>query len=396
MSELVLATENAEFEARVRDAFGGDLDGPLRYWRDDLIDDPGACVRALANGGTRVVTLGPGIPEQAALTLARQFDEQRPDISVLIVAPPSTDLLRSALRAGARDVISPESPAEELHEALDRAFEAAMNRSGAFDAESDGDNRRVIVTLCPKGGVGKTTLSTNLALGLAKAAPGEVVILDLDLQFGDVASALGLLPDLSFTDATRALDVLDATTLKAHLTAHPDGLFVLCAPPTPTDSDRLTVEHVEHVVRLLSDSFRYVVIDTPSGLDENTLAALEFATDLVLLSATDIPSIRSTRKEIDALRVIGKPQQQWHVVLNRADAKTGLTIPVVEQALGVTVDVAIPSSRAVPVSLNQGEPVIASDPRAPVSLAMQQIVSRFAPVRETASAGRTANLFRRR
>jgi len=394
MTGLVLATENAEFEARVRDAFGGELDGPLRYWRDDLLDDPRECVRALANGGTRVVALGPGLPEEQALQLAQTFDEQRPDISVLIVAKPSTGLLRSALRAGARDVISPETPAAELHEAIERAFTTAANRGSADDDE--GSDRRVIVTLCPKGGAGKTTLSSNLALGLAKAVPGDTVILDLDLQFGDVASALGLMPELTFSDATRALDVLDATTLKAHLTSHPAGLFALCAPLSPTDADHLTPAHVERVVRLLADSFRYVIVDTPSGLDENTLAAMEFATDLILLSATDIPSIRSTRKEIDALRVIGKPQQQWHVVLNRADAKTGLTIPVVEQALGVKVDVAIPSSRAVPLSLNQGEPVIASDPRATVSLAMQQIVSRFAPVAAAPTSGRSNSPFWRR
>ncbi len=186
MTGLVLATENAEFEARVRDAFDGELDGPLRYWRDDLLDDPRECVRALANGGTRVVALGPGLSEDQALQLAQTFDEQRPDISVLIVAKPSTGLLRSALRAGARDVISPETPSAELHEAIERAFTTAANRGNADDDE--GSDRRVIVTLCPKGGAGKTTLSSNLALGLAKAVPGDTVILDLDLQFGDVAS----------------------------------------------------------------------------------------------------------------------------------------------------------------------------------------------------------------
>jgi pilus assembly protein CpaE len=301
---------------------------------------------------------------------------------------------------GARDVIAPDAPAPELRAALERAFETASHRKEIFDTNDDeaADTPRVIISLCPKGGAGKTTLSTNLALGLAKAAPGEVVIVDLDLQFGDVASALGLRPELSFADATRSLDALDATTLKAHLTSHPDELFVLCAPASPTEADDLTVAHVERVLTLLVQSFKYVVIDTGSGLDESTLAALEFATDLLLLSATDVPSVRSTRKEIDALRVIGKPNQQWHFVLNRADAKTGLTIPAIEKAVGVSVDVAIPSSRAVPVSLNQGEPVISADPRSTVSLAMQQLVSRFAPPSDPSENGngKGGGIFRRR
>ena len=128
-------------------------------------------------------------------------------------------------------------------------------------------------------------------------------------------------PDLSFADATRSLDTLDATSLKANLTAHPDEqLFVLCAPATPAEADELNVKQVERVIELLMESFKYVVIDTASGLDENTLAALEYATDLILLSATDVPSVRATLKEIDALRSIGNSHQRWHFVLNRADA----------------------------------------------------------------------------
>ena len=191
-----------------------------------------------------------------------------------------------------------------------------------------------------------------------------MVIVDLDVQFGDVASALGLRPELTFADAVRSVDTLDATSLKAHLTVHPRRTCSCSArrrrPPRPTTS---RIEQVERVLELLTQSFKYVVIDTASGLDEYTLAALEYATDLLLISATDVPSIRATVKEIEALRVIGKPQHLWHFVLNRADARTGLTIPAIERTVGINVDVAIPSSRSVPLSLNQGEPLVLSDPR---------------------------------
>ncbi len=330
--------------------------------------------------------------------MRRAFDRDRPDISVVIVAKPTEQFLQSALRSGARDVVAPDSPPQALRDALDRAFEAAANRRMAFDAdEVEIDTPRVVISLCPKGGAGKTTVSTNLALGLAHAAPGEVVIIDLDLQFGDVSSALGLNPEHSFADAIRDFEKLDAPALKAYLTPHPTGLFVLCAPATPTEADDLTPEHVERVVSLLAESFRYVVIDTPSGLDEITLAALELASDLVLLSATDVPSVRSTRKEIDALKVIGKPSQQWHFVLNRADARTGLTVGAIETAVGVKVDVAIPSSRSVPVSLNKGEPVLGSDPRSPVSLAITQLVSRLTPDTGDANGnGKSSGFFRKK
>jgi pilus assembly protein CpaE len=398
MSRLVLATADTEFEDRVRDAFDGELTGPLCYWRDALLEDPDPLVAEMTEPGTEVVALGPDLPEEASLALARAFDRDRPDISVVIVAKPTEQFLQSALRSGARDVVAPDSPPQALRDALDRAFEAAANRRMAFDAdEVEIDTPRVVISLCPKGGAGKTTVSTNLALGLAHAAPGEVVIIDLDLQFGDVSSALGLNPEHSFADAIRDFEKLDAPALKAYLTPHPTGLFVLCAPATPTEADDLTPEHVERVVSLLAESFRYVVIDTPSGLDEITLAALELASDLVLLSATDVPSVRSTRKEIDALKVIGKPSQQWHFVLNRADARTGLTVGAIETAVGVKVDVAIPSSRSVPVSLNKGEPVLGSDPRSPVSLAITQLVSRLTPDTGDANGnGKSSGFFRKK
>jgi pilus assembly protein CpaE len=400
MSRLVLATTDTDFERRVREAFDGELNGPLRYWREDMLVDPGDAVRELGGRDVEVVALGPDLPADEALALASAFDHDRPDISVLIIAPPSTELLRSALRAGARDVIAPDMAPPDLRAAIERAFDTATHRRRVFDGDDlgggDADRRSVVMALCPKGGAGKTTISTNLALALAQVAPGEVVILDLDVQFGDVASALGLRPDLTLADALRSIDQLDATTLKAHLTLHPhDDLYVLCAPTSPTEADDITVEQIERVVELLGQAFKYVVIDTASGLDEHTLAALEYATDLLLISATDVPSIRATVKEIEALRVIGKPQHLWHFVLNRADARTGLTVPAIERTVGINVDVAVPSSRSVPVSLNEGEPLVLSDPRSPVSVAMHQLVRRIAPQVAPADS-RPSGLFRRR
>ena len=382
MSELVLATADLAFEEKVRDAFDGELEGQLRYWRDGLAEDPSRMVTDLTGMATTVVAIGPDVSPESALELTRALDTDRPEISVVIVARPSPKLLQSALRAGARDVVSPDAPTSALRAAIERAMETALNRRSAMERGDElavPDQARVIAVVCPKGGAGKTTISSNLAIGLAEAAPGEVVVVDLDLQFGDIASALSLTPEQSFFDATRALDTLDSTSLKTYLTRHPKDFYVLCAPKTPIEADDLESKHVERVLELLIGSFRYVLIDTPSGLDEATLTALEYATDLVLLSATDVPSVRSTRKEVDALRLIGKPDQQWHFVLNRADARTGLTIGAIETAVGVSVDVAIPSSRSVPVSLNNGVPILEADPRSPVSLSISQLVHRLAP-----------------
>jgi pilus assembly protein CpaE len=380
VSRLVLVSGNTEFETRVREAFDNKLNGQFRYWRETVVREPSRAIAEIADVGAEVVVVGPDLALEPALELARVCDEERPDISVVIVAEPSANVLQRALHAGARDVIAPDVDDAELRAAFRRALQGANRRRTVFDSRTDAptSTKRVVVVLCPKGGVGKTTISSNLAFGLAQVAPGEVAAIDLDLQFGDMASALRLSPEHSFVDAARAAGNLDAATLKVFLTPHRKDFFVLCAPNTPAEADDLRSDHIRRVLELLSESFKYVVVDTASGLDEAALVALEFATDLVLISATDVPSVRSTRKEIDALRVIGDTAQRWHFVLNRADARAGLEVGDIEATIGLNVDVAIPSSRAVPLSLNQGTPILEAEPRSSVARAIAQLVTRVA------------------
>ena len=267
------------------------------------------------------------------------------------------------------------------------ATEPAWTDLGELRDESTESPGYVVSVVSPKGGVGRTTVATNLAIGLAEVAPGQVVIVDLDLQFGDVADALRLLPERTFDDTRYSNAAHDPVALKAELTPHPLNLFALCAPATLRSADELKPEHVQRVLELLAKSFRYVIVDTPAGLNEHTIRAIELSTDLVLLSATDVPSVRATRRAIEALRGISDPTQRCHFVLNRADARTGLHAGAIEQVVGMHIDVAIPSSGAVPLALNQGTPILEADPRSPVSLAMSELVSRFGSGTAASSKG---------
>ena len=401
MSRLVLATASTEFEDRVRSALDDTNGGNVRYWRDGILrGDPSRTVKELVNGGADVVALGPGLPPETALELARALDLDCPEVSVVIVADPSPRLLQAALRAGARDVIAPDAPDHELRDAFQLALGTATQRRSVLDrrAEPHSASAKVVTVVCPKGGAGKTTVASNLAAGLSRIAPGKVALVDLDLQFGDVASALHLTPEHTMSDVAHAPQ-LDATTLKVLLTPHGSDLFVLCAPTAPVDADDVGTDDVERTLRLLMESFEYIVVDTASGLDGAALVALEASTDLVLLSAPDVPCVRGTRKLVDALRMIDTPMQRWHLVLNRADARTGLGMSDIEATIGLRVDVAIPDARAVPLALNQGTPIVEVDPRAAASKAILEIVERIAPDATSSrngTASGTSSLFRRK
>ncbi|MGZ6909249.1 MAG: AAA family ATPase [Acidimicrobiia bacterium] len=382
MSGLLVASPSEEFDGKLADVFDNTVYGYRRYWRDGLLEGNSASLVAeLTRTDPAVVAIGPGLDDDQALDLVEAFDTHRPDVTVIIVADTSLQLLERALRSGARDVVAPDAPDAKLREAFEQVLDAATRRRSALAAaELDTPSRHVICVLAPKGGTGKTTVSTNLASGLALEAPGEVVIVDLDFQFGDVASALRMTPEHTFADITRAQHTVDVTTVKVFLTAAADtGLYALCAPEVPVDADPITPQHVQHVISLLASEFRYVVIDTGSGLDEGTLSVLKHCTDLVLVTSTDVPSVRATRKEVEMLDLLGLTDQSRHFVVNRADARVGLPVSEVEATVGMQAHVTVPSSRAVPISVNHGTPVLVSERRSNVGEAFSQLVSRFEP-----------------
>lgn len=373
---VALVTASEDFERRVRHAFQGPLD-LLKPGAPDA--RPADIVAQLDDSrAPEVVLLGPGFAPGAALSLAAGFDRDYPGTSVVLVAEPGPDSVLEAMRAGVRDVLQPDAEFADIRLVLDRAGQSAADRHRPDVPGAVGPTGgRVITIVSPKGGVGKTTLSTNIAVGLARQAPHAVVLLDLDLQFGDAASGLQLSCEYTISDAIQGPTAQDAMLLKTFLSTHPSGLYVLCAPHSPAAADAITGEQIGQLVDLLAQGFRYVVIDTGPGLTEPTLAALDRTTDMVALTGPDVPGVRGLRKEFDVLAELGMTRARRHVVLNFADAQDGLTASDVAATIGTAVDVAVPRSRAVPASTNRGTPLLAQDGREPATRALQQLVGRL-------------------
>jgi pilus assembly protein CpaE len=233
--------------------------------------------------------------------------------------------------------------------------------------------------MSPKGGVGKTTISTNLAIGLGRTSPMKVVIADLDLQFGDVASGLLIDPERTIADAVTGAAVQDSMVLKSYLSAHPAGIYALCAPRNPSQIEQITAEQVGHLLEQLAKEFDYVIVDTAPGLGEHVLATLERASDVVWVCGMDIPSIRGLRNGLEILDEIGLVPEQRHVVLNFADKRSGLTLVDVEATIGCPVDVTLPRSRSLPYSTNRGIPVLQDGAKDVTLRGLRQLVERFKP-----------------
>jgi pilus assembly protein CpaE len=380
VTRLLVLSPDGSFEERARRASSG-LEVTRRWREEHLRIDPTKVVEELLEGGADVVCLGPEVPVDALLDVAEAVDREHPEVPVVIVAERSPAVLDRALAAGVRDIVPPTAGDEALGRALARAADTAARRRANLLGASEPEARsRVITVLSPKGGSGKTTLATNLSVALAGRAPSSVAIVDFDLQFGDVAAALALHPEQGLGDVARASTELDATMLKVFLTPHPSGLFALCAPETPAQGDEVRYEHAASALRTLAESFPTVVVDTAAGLDETALAAIEQSTDLLFVCPIDVAAVRSLRKELDALDHLGMTVARRHLALNRADARVGIEPGDVEDVLGMKADISIPSSRAVPFSMNAGTPIVTEDPKSPVARAVQELALRFTDV----------------
>jgi len=378
MSRVVLAGADEDLILRVKQATDGDVTvlPPGR-----LPGDPARLFEQLLDGELPdVLLVGPHAPAPDVLTLAARLDIQSPGISVVLMAEPSPDMWQAAMRAGIRDLLPPQADVAEIRAAVERAASAAAGRRRVLRPveETARYTGRVITIASPKGGVGKTTVSTNLAIGLTAAAPQSTVLVDLDVQFGDVASALGLVPEYTLPDAVRGPASQDTMVLKTFLTQHPSGLYAVCGAESPAAGDTVSGEDVTRLLASLAREFRYVVVDTAPGLSEQTLAALDRATDVVMLSSMDVPGVRGLRKELDVLRELCMIPAGRHVVMNFSDPKGGLTVRDVETAIGTGVDVVLPRSSAVPASTNQGVPLLQSGKRDPMAKELRRLVSRFA------------------
>jgi len=306
-----------------------------------------------------IVILGDEVPVGEALSIAQNLDTDFPEIDLVLIANVDTELALRAMRVGVREIVPPKITNDELKVLLHRASSNVSSRLRpqlGGEAHGVAEESRVVVVVSPKGGVGKSTISANLAVALAAEAPLETVLVDLDIQFGDAASLLNLKPAHSIADAFGTSAALDSLILKTFLTVHPAGFYVLCGAESPTVSDHVSSAHVKRLLHQLSAQFRNVIVDTSAGLNEHTLSALEEASDVILVSSMDVSSIRGLRKAIDVLSELNLLPASRHVVLNFADRRSGLAVRDVEAVIGMPVDVVMPRSSEVPVAGNRGEP----------------------------------------
>ncbi|MGZ4786217.1 MAG: AAA family ATPase, partial [Acidimicrobiales bacterium] len=274
-----------------------------------------------------VIVLGPSFGESPELAAVEQLLAARRDVGAIMVTNElSTEMLQRALRSGVKDVLQAPVETTQLAEAVARVAAGLIMSSPTpslpAEIDGDGDVGRVITVFSTKGGAGKSVVATNLAVVLAKRSERPVVLVDADLQFGDVAVMLKLSPQHTVVDAVSALDKLDLPLLQSLLITHePSGVLVLPAPLEPAFADQIGATEMVRIVEMLRKFCSFVIIDTPAYFNDVVLGLIEVSDDVLLVAGMDIPNIKNVKIGLQTLRLLNTPMEKLRLVLNRANSK---------------------------------------------------------------------------
>jgi pilus assembly protein CpaE len=318
---------------------------------------------------------------ESVLWFLREATRKHPDRPVVVLCHGTPNgLVRQAFEAGAEDLVmlpagfaEPGATAEQLGFAVEKAV--ARRRGGA--ASGAAALGSLICVLGPKGGIGKTLTSANLAVALAEMHK-RVVVVDLDLQFGDVGLSLGLAPQRTIYDLVKSGGSLDAEKLEAFLTTHESGARVLMAPMRPDQAGAVTVEFLQDVYALLRSSNDFVVVDTPPGFMPEVIASIDASTHVCLVGTLDSLSLKNTKLGLETLELMGYESERISMVLNRADSKVGVDQEDVAAIVGRPADIFVPSHRDIARSVNEGKPVVRARPRSEPARAFRTLANRYA------------------
>jgi pilus assembly protein CpaE len=318
--------------------------------------------------------------------------KQRPERPVVVLCETSPNgFVRRVFEAGADDLVTlPESPEHVgfmIQKAVARKQGAAVATGVALAP--------MICVLGPKGGTGKTLTSCNLAVSLASAGH-RTAIVDLDLQFGDVGLSLGLVPEKTIYDLVKSGGSLDGEKLGAYLVGHVSGAQVLMAPTRPDHASAITIEFLREVYASLRSSYDYVVVDTPPGFTPEVIASIDSSSQICMVGMLDSLSLKNTKLGFETLELMGYDPQRVRLVLNRADSRVGISRDEVVSIVGRAPDILVPSDRDIPLSINEGTPIVLARGKSEAARAFRALAELYVLTDAPVSTNGRRGLLRRK
>jgi pilus assembly protein CpaE len=325
-----------------------------------------------------VVLVGCASYSEPSLEVMRKVGARRTDCPIVVLYEGNPNgFLDPAFDAGADDLIVLPQAAENVAFTIEKVI--ARRRGPASPRVGS-----MIVVLGPKGGTGKTLTSCNLAVALAQDGSRPVLV-DLDLQFGDVGLALGLRPEHTIYDLAVSGGSLDAEKVDSFLVEHPSGLRALLAPVRPDQAAAVEITLLRRLFEVLRSRYEFVIVDTPPAFSPEVIAAIDSASELCVVGMLDALSLKDTKIGLETLTQMGYESETMTLVLNRADTNVGISEGDVAQLLGRAPDILVPSDRNVPRTITQGRTAVEAEPRSGPARAFHSLSQRYLQKEQSAA-----------
>jgi pilus assembly protein CpaE len=343
-------------------------------------------VDVLLHGSSR----GDRLPTQDIHTL----QSASPAPIVIVTSGCTPEFLQEALAHGVQDVAILPQLTESLVFTLRRAHvlnhNAARPQAQATGPARSGGEGRVVTVFSPKGGVGKSTISTGLSGAYCHGLKKNTLLIDLDLQFGDVGIMMGIDPAQTIVDLVTTTGELDPDKLGGYVVHHPSGMDVLCAPLRPEDAELVTEDRIGQLIDVAKSAYDMVVLDTPPHFDATTLAALDRSDRLVLVATMDIPTVKNCKLALQTLNLLQYPRERIALVVNRPLGRADLREADISRTLDMPISAVIPLDKEIATAVNRGVPVTVSASRSPAAKAMRELAESLLP-QASGSSSKAAN-----
>lgn len=371
----------------------------------DDIDETRKNIKALLSFEKKIDVIGEAKDGKEAIFMAK---ESRPDIVLMDINMPVMDgikatheitascpetvviimsvqgeqeYLKKAMGAGARQYLVKPFTSEELISVVVETHSLESKRKQSIskpDAEEE-IKAKVITVFSTKGGVGKTTIASNLAVSLARTTKKNVAVVDLDLQFGDVAIMLNVSVKNTISDIVKDFNLLDSETIDDYLSSHFSGVKVLPAPIKPEYAEFVTAEHIQKIIKMLKQKYHYIIVDTPASFNEVILTVLDVSDKILMVSTLDLPTIKNIKSGLEIMKSLHYSQNKVSIILNKASENYGIKFKDFEETLKYPIWVNIPEdSTTVITSANKGFPFVMTRTETKVARAIIDISRKIA------------------
>lgn len=312
-----------------------------------------------------VIICGMSRPPERSLQTIEALLDVLPETPIIAYArEEEVDVVRQAMLAGARDFLRIPAEVDRLVDSIRSVLESEERKRLRLSGQSKGIGPKglVIAVFGAKGGVGKTTIATNLGLALASNLGQSCVLVDCDNSFGDVAAMLDIRPDRSIVDFIRDTDKIDRTNVTEYLVRHPSGLWVLPAPRESLLWRSVPPDGIRKVLNIVARRFDIVLVDTASMLSDLALAILDEANMVLWVTSTDFSSINNSLLGLEALQQISYPEARIRLVLNVTSSDDGVRPAKIETVLKRNFFWSIPYDKEIRIGAQVGNPAVVASP----------------------------------